>query len=240
MTSRRRRRRAPRPAQRAVGYARASTSGQVLTIGAQRRKLEAWAEEQGLELLEVYSDQARSGALELERREGWGELLEGLAEHDAGVVLVVTRSRLARSILIAHQAEKELEFHGARLLDLETAHLGTGGAAELTRNILDAVHAEERRLGRERTMRIQADLRKQGKRWTKTPPYGWRWEDQRPVEVPHEQAALAALVRWRRRGLSIRRCRELLEQKGHKPRGAAWHTTTVARIVRRLEADGDT
>jgi site-specific DNA recombinase len=236
---RRRRRHATRPADRAVGYVRASTSGQVLTVGAQRRKLEQWAEANGIELLEVYTDRARSGSLELERREGWTALVEGVVEHNAGAVLVVARSRVARSMYLAHQAERELELRGSRIVDLETAHLGEGHGAELTRRILDVFAEDYRRVCSINTKRVHEDLRARGKRWTGRPPYGYRWTDGELKAVELEQKALRQLARWRARGNSIRRCRELLEEKGHPPRGAGWHLTSVARIVRRLEAMAD-
>ena len=65
--SRSKRRRARRPELRAVGYVRASTSKQVLTGDAQRRTIETYAAAQGLELLGVYVDQAKSGTLEFDR-----------------------------------------------------------------------------------------------------------------------------------------------------------------------------
>lgn len=234
MSPRRKRRRARRPEHRAVGYVRASTSKQVLTGDAQRRTLEKYAEANDLELLRVYEDSATSGTRDFTRRSGWTSLIADIAELDVGTVLVVSLSRVAREVFLSELAERNLDRRGARLVDLETAHLGEGNAALYTRDILKANSANERRVISERTTRLLADLRDQGKQSNGTAPYGQRFKAGLVVDHPGELAVLRALGRWRARGLSVRRCRELLIEKGHKPRGAGWHLTTVARLCKRL------
>lgn len=233
------RRRKRRPADRVIGYVRASTSKQTLTPDAQRRALEAYCDEHQLELLHVATDEAVSGALELERRPGWSELLGKVRELDAGTILVVTRSRIARDVYLSALADRLVEVEGAKILDLETAHLGSGTAATLTRDMLNAVAANERQVISDRTKRILRDLKKQGRKSNGTADYGYRFEGDEVVEDEAEQRALKDLRRWRRRGLSITRCQELLEEKGHQPRGAKWHRTTVSRLAQRLAKESD-
>lgn len=237
MAKRRRRKRPQRPDTRAVGYARASTSKQSLTVDAQTRRIQSFAQESGIELCGVFADEAKSGALELDRRAGWCALTEGIASHDAGLVVVVTLSRVARSVYLAAHAERELKILGAKLVDIETAHMGDGHSAQLTRNILHAVDEDERKRIGERTKRLLADLQSQGKAWNGTAPYGLRFVDGEVQEHPEEAKTIKALRRWRKRGISVRRCREMLESKGHPPRGTKWHTTTVARLIRRIEQE---
>ena len=234
---RRKRKRKARPSERAVGYVRASTSKQALTAGAQTRQLEAWAKAENFELLGVYVDQAKSGTLELEKRPGWCEMMEAIADLDAGTVLVVDLSRVARTLLISQLAKRELEIAGARLVDVATAHLGDGSEAETMRDVSEVFNARERRAVSIRTKRLIADLKAQGKAWNKTPPYGYQWIKGKVALVAAEQRALRAIKRWRSKGHSITACRDQLEKKGYPPRGKAWHRTTVARIIRRLEAE---
>lgn len=233
------RRRKKRPDDRAVAYVRASTSKQTLTPAAQQRVLEAYCEEKGLTLCAVATDEAVSGAVEFERRPGWVFLMQELAKHDAGLVLVVTRSRIARDVYLSSLADRLVDREGARIVDLETAHLGSGTAATMTRDMLNAFAANERRVISDRTKRVLDDLRGQKKKWNSTPRYGYRFENGVEVEVPDEQKALKDLRRWRKRGLSITRCTELLEEKGHQPRGAKWHRTTVSRLAQRVVKEDD-
>ena len=79
-----------------------------------------------------------------------------------------------------------------------------------------------------------ARLKKQGKQWNSTAPYGFRFERGEVVKEPSEQAVLRDLRRWRARGYSITRCTKLLAAKGHQPRGDRWHRTTVARLLKRV------
>ena len=104
---------------------------------------------------------------------------------------------------------------------------------------LNAVAANERQVISDRTKRILRDLKKQGRKSNGTADYGYRFEGDEVVEDEAEQRALKDLRRWRRRGLSITRCQELLEEKGHQPRGAKWHRTTVSRLAQRLAKESD-
>lgn len=86
----------------------------------------------------------------------------------------------------------------------------------------------------ESTRRGIAELKKQGKQWNSTAPYGFRFEGGELVKDLDEQEALRDLRRWNRCGYSITRCTKLLASRGHKPRGQRWHRTTVARLLKRV------
>jgi len=86
----------------------------------------------------------------------------------------------------------------------------------------------------ESTRRGIAELKKQGKQWNSTAPYGFRFEGGELVKDLDEQAALRDLRRWNLCGYSITRCTKLLASRGHKPRGQRWHRTTVARLLKRV------
>jgi hypothetical protein len=87
------------------------------------------------------------------------------------------------------------------------------------------------------TRQAIAELKRKGLKSNSTPPYGYQFRAGRQIKHPEEQKALRAIGRWRRKGLSITKCVEKLEAEGHKPRGAAWHRTTVSRLVHRLKAN---
>jgi hypothetical protein len=66
-------------------------------------------------------------------------------------------------------------------------------------------------------------------------PYGWKVDPAAPdgalVEDPEEQVNIATIVGLAREGSSYRDIAAELECRGRPPRGAAWHATTIARIV---------
>ena len=231
-----RRRKAGDPG-RVVAYVRVSTDSQQHSPDAQRERLERWCSEHERELVALHVDEAISGAAEIEARPGLMAALAELGAQRAGVLLVTDRSRIARDPVVARTVERLAEEQGARVVDLE---LGEGAVTEgptgrMVKTILDAVHELERSMIARRTRNVLASRRAAGQRTNSTPSYGYSFDGDRVVENPTEQAVLKKLRTWRRRGLSIRRCRELLEEKNIPARGKRWHTTTVARLVRRIE-----
>lgn len=230
--ARKRRRRAGLPAV-CVGYVRVSTDQQELSPEAQRSELAAWATAQGSELVGIAEDTC-SGATSIEDRPGLLEALELVREHRAGVLLVVRRDRLARSVLVAALVEHLLEYQGARVVAADGGGEVDGPEGKLLRVMLDAFAELERvRIGQRTRSALQAK-RRRGERVSGPPPYGFRHTRAGMLEAePEEQTAIRSLRRWRGRGLSIRRCVELLGERGHPARGERWHTTTVARLCKR-------
>ena len=104
--------------QKAVGYIRVSTQGQVeegVSLDAQRAKIEAWCHLNDAELAAVFTDAGLSGA-SMGRREGLQAALKATGK---GMVLVAySISRLARSTRDMLEIAEQLERKGADLVSL--------------------------------------------------------------------------------------------------------------------------
>lgn len=224
-----------RPADRAVAYLRASTTKQELSLDAQRLQLSNFATLQGLSILAVYEEALGvSGTSGLDKRPQLRAAIEGLGEHNAGALLVAHRDRLARDPLVALLAEQDVMQAGARIVDIQTAGLGDSSLGRFARSTQDAAAQFENDTRKAKTRAALAALRAAGRKSGSVAPYGYRFEGKVQVEDETEQRTLKAIKRWRKRGSSVRRCRQLLIDKGHEPRGAAWHLTTVARLCKRV------
>ncbi len=224
-----------RPDDRAVAYLRASTTKQELSLDAQRLQLANFATAQGVTILAVYDEALGvSGTSGLDRRPQLRAAIEGLAEHNAGTLLVAHRDRLARDPLVALTAEREVILAGARIVDIQTAALGDSSYGRFTRRVTDAASQLENDTRKAKTCAALAALRAAGRKSGSVAPYGFRFEGKIQVEDATEQLTLKAIKRWRGRGSSVRRCRQLLIDKGHAPRGVSWHLTTVARLCKRV------
>lgn len=103
--------------QKAVGYIRVSTYGQMkdgYSLAYQREEIERYCQNQGFELLDIYEDQGQSGATVDEEgltveREGLQDLLADLQYHNAELVIVLNTSRLWRSDLAKVLIQRELK-----------------------------------------------------------------------------------------------------------------------------------
>lgn len=219
---------------RAVGYARVSTDDQKLGVAGQTLVLEEWCQANDVELLEVFADQGVSGSKEVHARPVMLEAIDACRDRDAGILLVAKRDRIARDPKIAWDAEERLGRVGARILSADGIGNQEGPEGEFLRGIFDSVAKLEREHTRANTTRALRAKKKKGLRHNNTAPYGYAWDKADAiVKVDDEQGALRALRRWRRQGKSYHRCCELLEKRGHPPRGAQWHYTTVRRICER-------
>lgn len=228
----------------AFGYVRVSTVGQGDGYGPeiQRRAIEAWAQEHGAELLELFTDIGISGAV-LERP-GLDRALRALR---AGETLVVYRlDRLARDLVTQELLLREIRRRGAELAscsEAERAYLSddpTDPARKLIRQVLGAVAEFEREMIRLRLHRGRRAKRAAGGYVGGEPPFGWRVAQGGGLEEdPREQYVLRRMRALRAVEVSYRGIAAQLNAEGHRPRrGRGWSGQAVHRILsRELEAD---
>lgn len=224
---------------RAIGYLRVSTDDQALGPEAQRTALERWAKAQGVQLVGVHADLGVSGGAELDRRRGLLAALADLSTHNAGVLLVAKRDRLARDVVVAGMVERLVERAGARVTSADGAGNGDGPEAALLRGIMDVFAQYERALIRARTRAALAVKRGRGERLGGDLPYGYHLAQDGVHLEPdvEEQRVIAAARALRAEGLSLRAIGAALEARALLPRsGRRWHAETVRALLRAQEA----
>ena len=103
--------------------------------------------------------------------------------------------------------------------------------------ILAGLAQMEREQTGERTREALAHLRRQGKRTSGKPPFGYRFDDGREVKNPAEQSILGVILELRGQGLGPRRiARELAKVNTPNPRtGRSFSPGTVQAVVRTAE-----
>jgi len=217
----------------AVGYVRASTDEQMLGPEVQRAALEQWCAARNVTLAGVFTDHAVSGGAPLDQRPGLLAALAALKQHNAGILLVARRDRLARDVLVAALVERLAERDGAEVQAADGTAEGAGPEAVLMRRIVDAFAEYERLVIRARTRAAPAVKRRRGERVGGI-PYGYRLVADRVHLEPcrTEQRVLWLVRRYHERGFALRRIAARLQARGLSPRsGARWHPQTIASIV---------
>lgn len=222
---------------RVVAYTRVSTETQAergVSLAAQADKVRAYAALYDLDVVEIIED-AGASAKTLDRP----GLRRALAMLDAGEVdgLVVAKlDRLTRSVrdldtLISTWFGRQ---GGPALLSVAEQIDTRSAAGRLVLNILASVSQWEREAIGERTATALAHKRERGER-TGEVPFGFRVADDGValVEDAVEQDAIRLVEELRATGLSIRAIAAELQARGVAARGAKWHPTTVARLLRR-------
>ena len=100
--------------------------------------------------------------------------------------------------------------------------------------ILAAMAQLEREQIVERTKWAMAELRRQGKRISGRPPFGYRFEDGRVVEVAQEQTILQRIRELQHEGRGCYAIATRLNREGvHNPRtGREWFFGTMRSVMR--------
>ncbi len=224
-------------AQRAVGYARVSTGKQDLGIPGQVLEMHRWAADNGVELVRIFEDKGVSGAAEVSKRPGMLEAFAALESLDCTIFLVCTRDRLARSTAVAATAETLAASAGAKIVSVDGMSDDGTPMGEFMKVIQDGISQLMRAQIAMNTARALRGKKAKGLRYNNDAAFGYRFEGERIVEDELEQAAIAAILQWREDGISVRGCVVLLEGNGHRPRGKRWHSTTIHRLLQRIDAD---
>lgn len=152
-------------AARAALYCRVSTAGQ--TVEPQRLQLDSYAAARGLEVVEVYADEAVSGATA--RRPALDRMMADARRRRFDVVVVAKLDRIGRSLLNLLELLGELEQLGVDFASVDDALDTRTAAGRLFFQIRAAFAEYERALIRERTRAGLAAARRRGVRLGRRP-----------------------------------------------------------------------
>lgn len=218
---------------RAVAYLRVSTDEQHLGPEAQRMAIGQWAQRAGVQVMAWHTDSGVSGAAELDNRPGLSSVLVDLVTHQAGVLVVARRDRLARDVVVAATIERAAQQRGARVVSADGVGNGDSPADQFMRTILDGAAAYERALIRARTKAALRARRARGERAGEV-PWGYGADAQgRLFEDETERAVIARVVALRAEGCSLRAIVRTLDSDGVRSRaGRPLGLTQVVRIVK--------
>ncbi len=102
------------------------------------------------------------------------------------------------------------------------------------RFVVSALAQLEREQAAERTRHAMAELRRQGRKTSSRPPFGFRFEGDRVVTVPSEQKILLRMLRLRKQGAGEFAIASTLARAGiPNPRtGRPWYYGTVRAILK--------
>jgi site-specific DNA recombinase len=219
-----------------VAYVRVSTERQAsegISLDAQRARIEAWCAMTGANLAAVHTDAGLSGSKASNRPALQEALTQVCRIH--GILVVYSLSRLARSTKNAIEIAEKLEKAGADLVSLTEQIDTTSAAGKMIFRILAVLSEFESDLVSERTAAALAHLKKSGKRYSGTVPYGLSLRGDRLVPVKEEQEIVILIHRLRKRGLSLRKISRRLASRGIRTKrgGAQWSPKVLAAILRR-------
>jgi DNA invertase Pin-like site-specific DNA recombinase len=231
---------------RYVVYLRVSTdqqadAGQGLDI--QEQACRSWLRAHKHRLAGVYSDEGRSGSLQIGDRPGLTMAAGMLADDRADGMLVYRLDRLARDLVLQEQLLAEMHRIGKELRscspteDANLAHDPDDPQRALVRQILGSISQYERAMIRLRLKAGKAAKAAAGGYVGGAPPYGWAAVKGQLVPLPDEQKGLKLMRRLRAEGVSYRSISAELSRRGFPSRAPSgrWHPGTIHEILSRAE-----
>ncbi len=147
---------------RCLVYIRVSTDEQHLGPEAQAEACRVYAERLGMTVVETFRDIGVSGAAPLHECPGLQSAVDSLAAHDAGVLLVAKRDRLARDVMKVGMVTQRVESAGATVISADGVPESNEPTAVLMRQIIDAFSQFERSLIISRTTAALATKKVKG------------------------------------------------------------------------------
>ncbi len=147
---------------RCLVYIRVSTDEQHLGPEAQAAACQQYAERLGMTVVETFRDIGVSGAAPLHECPGLQSAVDSLAAHDAGVLLVAKRDRLARDVMKVGMVTQRVESAGAIVVSADGVPESNEPTAVLMRQIIDAFSQFERSLIISRTTAALATKKVKG------------------------------------------------------------------------------
>lgn len=206
-----------------IAYLRVSTEEQAregISMSAQRRKIRAWVSLNAPEAeVHFYEDQGISGT-KLSTRPGLMEALDVAAKTKGAALVVYSLSRLSRSTKHTLWLAEQLEKAKCELVSLSEKIDTTTAAGKMVFRMLAVLAEFERDQISERTRMALAQLRAEGKRFSRYPVYSDR--------VAERAAEL------RDRGMTYRQIAKRMDDEGYKTQlGGPWQAAMVRRLARR-------
>ena len=217
----------------AVAYLRVSTADQAnegVSLEAQETKIKAWCLLNDYTMAGVFIDAGISGKATANRP----ELQAALAACAKGGALVVySLSRLARSTQDTLGIAEKLQRRDVDLVSLSERIDTTSASGKMVFRMLAVLSEFERDQIAERTSSAMQHKKSKGE-LVGAVPYGSTMaaDGIRLVADGTEQEIIQTVTRLRGEGLTLRGIADRLTTMGYKPRGVAWHVSTISNILR--------
>jgi site-specific DNA recombinase len=214
-----------------VGYIRCSTSGQAedgVSLELQRAKVEAWAQLNDAELLDVVADEGLSA--KSMNRPGLQRAVE-LAKRNRAALVVYSLSRLSRSTRDTLHLVAELERAGCELVSLSEKIDTASAGGRMVFRMLSVLNEFEREQLAERTRAAMQHLKAQG-RVVGSVPHGFSRDGDELVLNAAEQRVVQLAQQLRDKGLSLRAISDELAARGAFNRaGRAFNPKSVRSML---------
>ena len=201
-----------------------------VSLEAQLSKCQQYAQLQDLEVVGTYTDEGKTG--KNTNRDGLREALKSVKKHK-GTLIIVSLSRLSRSVVDTCQLVEELNKTGANLASVQENISTEGACGRFVLNVMSSLYQMEVEQLSERTKNAMQHLRNTRRRFSRHAPYGYRYEEGKMVEDDAEQHIIRYIHDLRKEGLTQTKIAEILAANGFNNRvGKPITQHAVSKVLR--------
>ena len=217
---------------KAVTYLRVSGASQIEGDGfpRQREACNAYANANGMTIVDEFRDEAVSGTTDADAREGFAAMVERIAGNGVRVVLVERADRLARDLIVSETLLGTLSRLGMRVVEAASGielSDSSDPSRILIRQVLGSVAEFNKRELVGKLAKARARIRKAAGRCEGRKPFGAR----------DGEAETVKRIRELRRE-SLRQIAARLDEEGRATRsGKPWSAEAVRGILTRVDAE---
>ena len=221
---------------KAIGYIRVSTEDQAkegVSLDAQRRKIEAYAEFKDIELVEVIED-AGISAKNL-NRPGVQKVLRLAKTGKTEAVIVFKLDRMFRSTIDALDTTKQFKKWGIAFHSIHETIDTKSAMGKFFFTLMAALAEMERDLISERTKAALQHKRANGEKTGGDVPFGYQADNGTLKKDRREQRIIALIQKLKAQGNSLREIGRELQRRRYKTKTGktTWNPKTVAEILKR-------
>ena len=204
---------------KAIILVRVSTDYQAMSgngVMAQADVCHEFAKKEGFAQVEVVQELGVSGGLSLDKRPLLVDAISRLGKGDA--LIVYRHDRLSRDSMTQAVITRLVQRRGAKILSASGVGNDETPEGMLMKSIVQAMACYERSLAVMRTKAVSDSQRKNGKRFTRHAPWGFRWDGGTMVIDEKEQEAIEIAKSCRAQGMTWKATAEALFEAGHRNR----------------------
>jgi DNA invertase Pin-like site-specific DNA recombinase len=211
---------------KAVGYVRVSTTEQASeghSLGAQRRRIEAYCQARGWDLVKVYADEGMSAAKD---RPAFDRMVADVLADGVSHIVSLKLDRLGRRAKDLLDLYDSMESKGVALVCIEDSIDTSTPVGRLMRTVLAAIAEFERDTISERTKIGMTEAVRQGVRMG------------RPAVLDEDVVGRIVTEYRKGKGMSLSAIARQLNDDGVPTAmgGAKWHASTVRSVLVRVGA----
>jgi len=215
-----------------IGYTRVSTGKQDLSLSLQEKKINQYSDLQDLQVNQIISDNGMSA--KTFDRPGIKQIIELVKAKQVKTIIIYKLDRLTRSIKDLNEFIELTLKYNISLVSIQDSINTQTATGRLIINVLGSVSQWEREVIAERTSEALQEKKRQGKKYTKIAPYGYKWRNKELVKNEAEQNIIKQVFELKDSGLSLQKiANELNKSNTLKRKKTIWKKSDIQNLIKK-------